>query len=51
MDYDVAPDYFGRELRTGGPPNRNRVDAIMVRSKGKFRSSKRNRIKAEFLQS
>ncbi len=51
MDYDIAPDYFGRELRTGGPPNRNRVDAIIVRGNRKFRSSRRNRIKAEFRQS
>lgn len=50
QDYDIAPDYFGRELRTGGPANKGRVDAIIIRGKGKFRSSGRNRIKAEFRQ-
>lgn len=49
-DYDVPPDYFGRELRTGGPANKYRVDAIVVRGGYKFRSSGRNRIKAEFRQ-
>lgn len=49
QDYDIAPDYLGRELRTGGPEHKYRVDAIIVR-KGVFRSSKRNRIKAEFRQ-
>lgn len=49
-DYDIAPDYFGRELRTGGPGNKYRVDGIVVRGGTKFRSSRRNRIKAEFSQ-
>ena len=50
MDYDVPPDYFGNELRTGGPDNRYRVDAIMVRNGKTFRKGRRNRLKVEFAQ-
>lgn len=48
-DYDVPPDFFSRELRTGGPQNGFRVDAIIVRGTT-FRSSRRHRIKVEFAQ-
>lgn len=48
-DFDIPPDYFGRELRTGGPANKFKVDAIIVRN-SKFRSSRRQRIKVEFSQ-
>lgn len=50
QDYDIPPDYLGRELRTGGPANKYCVDAIIVRNGSVFRSSRRNRIKAEFRQ-
>lgn len=50
IDYDIPPNYFGNELRTGGPPNNYKVDAIIVKNGATFKSSKRNRIKAEFSQ-
>lgn len=50
LEYDIPPDYFAKELRTGGPANRHKVDGIIVRNGGVFKSSKKNRIKAEFAQ-
>ncbi|MEO1316744.1 MAG: TraM recognition domain-containing protein [Pseudomonadota bacterium] len=49
-DADIPPEYFGNELRTGGRENRYLVDAIMIRSARRFRSSKRNRLKVTFHQ-
>lgn len=49
-DYDIPPHYFGSSLRTGGPSNRFKVDGIVIRNGGVFRSSGKNRIKAEFSQ-
>ena len=48
-DYAIQPDYLGNHLRTGGPHNRRMVDAIIYKN-GKFRSSRKNYIKAEFVQ-
>lgn len=50
QDYDIRPDFFGRELRVGGKDNRYRVDGIVIRNGSAFRSSRSNRIKAEFRQ-
>lgn len=49
-DYDIRPDYFGRELRTGGKRNKLCVDGIVIINGRNFRSSGKNRIKAEFRQ-
>jgi hypothetical protein len=50
QDYDIPPDYLGRELRMGGPANRFIVDGILFRNGGPFRSSGRNRLKLAFSQ-
>lgn len=49
-DYDIHPEFFGNELRTGGKRNRLKVDAIIIRSARKFSASGRNRLKATFNQ-
>lgn len=50
LDYDFQPSDFGNKLRTGGRENRYKIDAIILRNGGRFRSSRKNRIKAEFSQ-
>lgn len=49
-DYIIHPEYFSKELRTGGPKNGRRVEAILVRSGGTWRNTKAHWIKAEFRQ-
>ena len=49
-DYDIHPEYFGNELRTGGKANRFRVDAILIRSARKWMASGSNRLKVTFHQ-
>lgn len=51
QDYALPPEYFGQNLRTGGPKNRRRVDAVMLRAGGTYRPTRSNWIKAEFSQS
>ncbi len=48
--HDIEPNYFGNHLRNGGKDNNFRVDAIVLRSGGKFKSTRKNRIKATFAQ-
>ncbi|ORE90107.1 hypothetical protein ATO13_23546 [Stappia sp. 22II-S9-Z10] len=50
LEYDIQPDYFAKQLRTGGKPNNHKVDGIVIRNGMKFKSSGNNRIKAEFSQ-
>ncbi len=50
LEYDIAPDYFANHLRVGGKKNNHKVDGIVIRNGSPFKSSKRNRIKAEFSQ-
>lgn len=49
-DYDIHPEYFGNELRTGGKQNRLKVDAIIIRSARKWSASGSNRLKVTFDQ-
>lgn len=49
-DYIFPPDFFSRGLRTGGPKNRKRVDAVLVRAGAKFETTKSHWLKAEFRQ-
>ena len=50
QDLILPPEYFGQQLRTGGPKHRLRTDAILLRAAGLFRATKSNWIKAEFRQ-
>lgn len=50
LEYDIAPSYYGSQLRTGGPAHNFKVDGIVIRNGGTFKSSGKNRIKAEFSQ-
>lgn len=50
QDYDLKPEYFGQSLRTGGRASRRRVDGVIVINGRNFKSSGKNRIKAEFHQ-
>jgi TraM recognition site of TraD and TraG len=50
MDYEIPPDYFATSLRTGGPANRFKADAIVVRNGRNWKETGRHWIKAEFSQ-
>lgn len=50
MDYEIPPDYFASELRTGGPKNRFKVDAIIVTNGRTWKRTKRHWVQAEFPQ-
>lgn len=50
QDAAIRPEFFGQELRNGGPKNRFKVDAIMLRAAGFYKVTKSNWIKAEFSQ-
>lgn len=50
LEYDIQPDYFAKELRTGGTRYKRKVDGIIIKNGATFKSSKQNRIKAEFSQ-
>lgn len=50
QDLLLPPEYFGSQLRTGGPKHRFRADAVLIRAAGVFRATKSNWIKAEFNQ-
>lgn len=39
MDYLIEPVVFGRDLKSGGPANRNQVTAIWYKAGGNFKSS------------
>lgn len=49
-DYIFPPEFFAKGLRTGGPKNRKRVDAIIIRSGATFNETGAHWIKAEFHQ-
>jgi hypothetical protein len=50
MDFEIPPDYFATELRTGGPRNAGLVDAILVRTARTFKATGRHWLKVEFKQ-
>jgi len=50
QDDAVPPETLANELRTGGPKNNYRCDAIVVRSNARFKSTGRNYAKVEFSQ-
>lgn len=50
QDYVLPPEEFGRSLRTGGPDNRGRVDAILIRNGRRWKATRRNYLKAAFRQ-
>ena len=50
QDYEIKPDYFATNLRSGGPRNRMKVDGIIIRSGRIFAHTSRHWIKAEFQQ-
>ena len=50
QDFVIPPEYFAKELRTGGPKNKKRVDAILVRNGGVFKRTGAHWLKAEFKQ-
>ena len=51
LDYEIPPDYFATQLRTGGPRNKGKVDAIVIRTGRNWKSTGRHWLKAEFTQS
>ena len=50
QDYVLSPEEFGRLLRTGGPENRGRVDAVLIRNGRRWKATGRNYLKVEFRQ-
>jgi hypothetical protein len=50
QDYVFPPDYFSRELRTGGMENKLLVDGIVVRNGANFATTKKHYLKATFSQ-
>lgn len=50
MDYLLEPAQFGRILKTGGPPNRNRVSAVWYQAGRTFADSQCNMLLATFAQ-
>jgi hypothetical protein len=50
MDYLLAPDFFGRGLKTGGPANGNRVSAVWYQAGRRFGASGGTALLAEFVQ-
>jgi type IV secretory pathway TraG/TraD family ATPase VirD4 len=50
QDYVIPPEYFAKQLRTGGPKNKKKVDAIIVRNGKNYRETGAHWLKAEFSQ-
>lgn len=50
MDYEIPPDYFATQLRTGTKVNNYKADAIVVRGNRNWKRTGRHWIKAEFSQ-
>jgi hypothetical protein len=50
LDWEIPPEYFSKSLRTGGPKNRYKVDAIIVRHGRIFEETGKHWVKAEFDQ-
>lgn len=50
QDDALRPEYFANRLRTGGPANKFRADAIVIRNSQRFASTGRNFAKVEFDQ-
>ena len=50
QDFVFAPDYFADQLRTGGPDNKRKVDAVIIRNGVNFKSTNKHYLKAEFPQ-
>lgn len=49
-DYVFPPEFFAKGLRTGGPKNKKKVEAIVVRSGANFKATGAHWLKAEFRQ-
>jgi hypothetical protein len=50
MDFDIPPEYFATQLRTGGPRNKGMVDAILIRTGRNFKETGKHFLKVEFKQ-
>lgn len=50
MDFEIPPDYFATQLRTGTQANNFKVDAIVIRGNRNWTRTGRHWIKAEFDQ-
>lgn len=49
-EFSVPPDVFAWRLRTGGPRNDYKVDAIIIRNGAQWKSTGRHWLQAEFTQ-
>jgi len=50
-EYAIPPDAFAWRLRTGGPKNKFKVDAIVIRNGATWKATGKHWIQAEFSQS
>lgn len=50
LDYEIPPDFFATNLRTGSRQHRRRVDGIVIRNGRTWKHTKRHWTQAEFRQ-
>lgn len=50
LDYEIPPDYFAKDLRTGSKGNGFKVDGIVVRTGKNWRTTGKHWVKGEFDQ-